>query len=180
MISYHAMSIVHSKLKLTGRNLTILPHFTKLRQLRMSNSAGNAHAVSSVGNYQKQSATSSLPGGHLVVHVKGKVNSNDIPSFYKQTINNAKNSILESGIVRFDVLRNIDNIEDFLLIEIYKDDNQVNEHKLTTHYRDWKETVETMMVAPRASVKYTTLYPKKVTTYFTLHQLLQFVEIDVL
>lgn len=99
------------------------------------------------------------PGGFLAVHVTGDLTEGSADEFYKATLNNARNSILESGVSRFDLLRNVDRPSEFMLIEVYKDPSAPDKHKLTQHYKDWRVTVEPFMAAPRAASKYTTVYP---------------------
>ena len=94
----------------------------------------------------------------VVVHVRGKVND-DIPKFYSKTLFNARNSLLEPGVNRFDVLSKIESPNEFLLIESYKTSQAVDDHKLTAHYNDWREFVQPMMAAPRASIKYNAIFP---------------------
>jgi len=102
---------------------------------------------------------STTANGLLAVHVKGKLTKNDQDKFYTATLSNARNSVLESGISRFDLLRNVDAPDEFLLVEVYKDSTAPAAHKETQHYKDWREAVEPFMAQPRAAVKYTTVFP---------------------
>lgn len=95
----------------------------------------------------------------IVVHVRGNVKSEDIPKFYGQTVSNARNSILELGIDRFDVLSGADKPGDFLLIEAYNSESGPNDHKLTNHYLQWRDSVAPLMTQPRSAIKYRPLYP---------------------
>jgi len=72
--------------------------------------------------------------GYLAVHVTGKLTDDSAESFYIKTLENAKNSVLENGISRFDVLHSKD---EFLLIEVYNSKQGPDEHKTTKHYNDW-------------------------------------------
>ena len=102
-------------------------------------------------------------GGYLSVHVKGLITPGAAASdiFYRNTIRNAQNSILESGISRFDVLNRIDNKDEFLLIEVYNSPTGPSDHKLTAHYNSWRENVADLMAEPRTAAKYTTLFPPR-------------------
>lgn len=104
---------------------------------------------------------SSIAEGYLSVHVKGKISSGatDREVFYRNTIRNAKHSILEDGISRFDVLNRIDNNDEFLLVEVYNVANGPGDHKLTSHYNSWRENVADLMAEPRSAAKYRTLFP---------------------
>jgi quinol monooxygenase YgiN len=104
---------------------------------------------------------SSIAEGYLSVHVKGRISSGatDREVFYRNTIRNAKQSILEDGISRFDVLNRIDNNDEFLRVEVYNAANGPGDHKLTSHYNSWRENVADLMAEPRSAAKYTTLFP---------------------
>ncbi len=81
--------------------------------------------------------------------------------FYRNTLHNARNSILEPGISRFDVLSKIEDPSEFLLIEVYNTVAGPDAHKLTSHYNSWREGVADLMAQPRAASKYATIYPPK-------------------
>lgn len=98
-------------------------------------------------------------GGYLAVHVSGELKEGSTAGFYTATLNNARNSILESGVSRFDLLRSFDKPNEFMLIEVYKNLSAPDNHKLTQHYKDWRVAVEPFMAVPRAASKYTTVYP---------------------
>ena len=96
----------------------------------------------------------------LAVHVKGQLAAGTSKSFHLETLENAKNSILESGISRFDYLKRIDSeTDDFLLIEVYRDDGAPAAHKETAHYNKWRAAVADSMAVPRAATKFRTLFP---------------------
>ena len=79
--------------------------------------------------------------------------------FIKATIDNCKNSLKEPGITRFDFLHSNDNLNNFILVEIYNNPNANVDHKATIHYNVWAKTVADMMERPRFASKYATLYP---------------------
>jgi len=97
-----------------------------------------------------------------IVQVFIRVKKNDIDLFTSVSQENAVKSLLEDGIVRFDVLQNIEDPQDFLLTEVYSNEEAPLEHKKTLHYKKWKETVEEMMDKPRRSLKYRFIDPNKV------------------
>lgn len=94
-----------------------------------------------------------------IVQVYVKVKENDVNQFINASRENAENSLREDGIVRFDVLQDIEDPQKFLLTEVYKDEKAPLEHKKSPHYKKWKETVAEMMAEPRHSVKYRNIYP---------------------
>lgn len=95
----------------------------------------------------------------LAVHVNIQVNPDCVKRFIEATKENAKNSLKETGIARFDLIQQQDDPTRFVLVEVYRDAAATLRHKETAHYARWRDTVETMMAVPRTSTKYTTLYP---------------------
>jgi len=95
----------------------------------------------------------------LVVHVFVHVKPEYLEEFMRATIENARGSIEEPGIARFDVVQENDNPCKFVLVEIYRTPGDPARHKETAHYAHWRDAVENMMAEPRSSVKYHNLYP---------------------
>ena len=95
-----------------------------------------------------------------IVQVHVRVKEDRIQDFIDAIKENAKNSILESGILRFDIIQQIDEPTQFILYEIYRTDQDPAKHKDTKHYRVWREKVESMMAEPRQSVKYRNIFPE--------------------
>jgi quinol monooxygenase YgiN len=96
----------------------------------------------------------------LIVHVHVRVRPDDVAEFIAATRENARHSIEEPGVVRFDVVQQDDDPTRFLLIEIYRAPDDSGRHKATAHYATWRDTVESMMAEPRRSVKYTFVTPE--------------------
>lgn len=95
----------------------------------------------------------------LVVQVHIHIKEEYIETFKVATKENAQNSVLESGIARFDVIQQQDEPTRFILIEVYKNQDAPALHKQTAHYAKWRDTVVGMMVEPRYSIKYTNVFP---------------------
>ena len=95
----------------------------------------------------------------LAVHVFIQVKPDCVDRFIEASKANAKNSLLEPGIARFDLIQQQDDPTRFVLVEVYRDVEATVRHKETAHYACWRDTVESMMAVPRTSVKYETLYP---------------------
>ena len=96
----------------------------------------------------------------LIVHVHLHIKEEYIEQFKVASIENAKHSIEESGIARFDVVQSNDDPARFVLNEVYKSPEAAAAHKETAHYKKWRDAVEDMMVEPRYSIKYSNIYPK--------------------
>ena len=80
-------------------------------------------------------------------------------AFKEASLENARNSALEAGIARFDVIQENDDPTKFVLVEVYKNDEAPALHKETDHYKKWRETVADMMAEPRKAIKYKNLFP---------------------
>jgi (4S)-4-hydroxy-5-phosphonooxypentane-2,3-dione isomerase len=95
----------------------------------------------------------------LINHVHIQVKPEFVAAFLEATMENGRNSVRESGIARFDLLRQTDDPARFLLIEIYRDAEAQPRHRETAHYATWRDTVAEMMAEPRVSVKYAKVFP---------------------
>jgi quinol monooxygenase YgiN len=95
----------------------------------------------------------------LVVHVHVQVKPEDIEAFKAASMENAKNSVQEPGIARFDVIQQQDDPSRFMLVEVYRTAEDPARHKETAHYLVWRDTVADMMAGPRAAVKYENIFP---------------------
>jgi (4S)-4-hydroxy-5-phosphonooxypentane-2,3-dione isomerase len=95
----------------------------------------------------------------LVVLVHVRVKPESIEAFRLASVENARNSILEPGIARFDVIQQVDDPARFVLVEAYRSPDAAAQHKETAHYRVWRDAVADMMSEPRYSIKYGGAYP---------------------
>jgi autoinducer 2-degrading protein len=95
----------------------------------------------------------------LIVHVHVSVKPDCIEAFRQATVENARASVQEPGIARFDVIQQMDNPAKFILVEVYRSPEAAAAHKETAHYARWRDTVAEMMAQPRASVKFTNVFP---------------------
>ena len=95
---------------------------------------------------------------HIVlVHVH--VKPDQIAPFRAATLANARASVQEPGIARFDVLQRQDDPTWFTLVEVYRTADDPARHKETDHYKTWRDTVADMMAEPRQGVQYTSVFP---------------------
>jgi len=97
----------------------------------------------------------------LVVHVSVHVKPESVAAFKAASIENARNSVQEPGIARFDVIQRDDDSTRFLLVEVYRTADDPARHKQTPHYATWRDTVNDMMAEPRSAVKYANIYPEE-------------------
>lgn len=98
-------------------------------------------------------------GAMLIVHVHVRVKPESVEAFKAATIENARNSVREPGIARFDVVQQADDPARFVLVEVYRSEDAPAKHKETAHYAQWRDTVADMMAAPRQSTKFHNVFP---------------------
>ena len=92
---------------------------------------------------------------HILIHVK----NDKIEEFKNASLENAKNSLKEPGIARFDLIQQKDDPTRFLLLEVYRTPKDVVRHKETAHYKRWQETVEPWMQEARTRIIYQNIFP---------------------
>ena len=92
---------------------------------------------------------------HVFVHVKPE----HLEAFKAATIENARNSVQEPGIARFDVVQQADDPTRFVLIEVYRTPDDPAKHKETAHYNKWREVCEPMLAVPRTRIVYDNIFP---------------------
>jgi (4S)-4-hydroxy-5-phosphonooxypentane-2,3-dione isomerase len=95
----------------------------------------------------------------LVVHVHVRVKPECVEAFRAATLANARASLQEPGIARFDVVQQQDDPTRWLLVEVYRTADAPARHKETAHYAAWRAAVAPMMAEPRTSVKFTNVHP---------------------
>jgi (4S)-4-hydroxy-5-phosphonooxypentane-2,3-dione isomerase len=100
-----------------------------------------------------------LESGGLIVHVHVQVKPDCVGAFQQATLANARASLSEPGIARFDVMQRQDDPTRFVLVEIYRNAEAPAQHKETAHYAAWRDAVAPMMAEPRQSVKFTPVFP---------------------
>lgn len=94
-----------------------------------------------------------------IVHVYIHVKSDAIEDFKAVAVENARHSIQEPGIVRFDVIQQKDDPTRFVLVEVYRTEEDVARHRETAHYLKWREAVPDLLAEPRYSVVYHNVHP---------------------
>lgn len=92
---------------------------------------------------------------HVFVHVKPGHEAD----FENASLENARASLTEPGVARFDVIRQQDDPSRFVLVEVYRSVDAAAAHKETAHYARWRDAVAEWMAEPRSSIKYHNLHP---------------------
>lgn len=95
----------------------------------------------------------------LVVHVHVRIRAQRVGDFLAATEVNARASLAEPGVLRFDVIQDQADPGHVVLVEVYRDAEASAAHKLTPHYAVWRDSVAEMMAEPRQSVRYDAVFP---------------------
>jgi len=95
-----------------------------------------------------------------IVLVHTHIKPEFLDAFRAASIENARNSILEPGISRFDVIQEVEDLTRFILVEVYRTPEDNAKHKETAHYARWRDTVAEMMAEPRKGIKYSNVFPQ--------------------
>jgi quinol monooxygenase YgiN len=95
----------------------------------------------------------------LIVHVHVRVKPESVADFIEATLANARSSVQEPGIARFDFVQQSDDATRFVLVEAYRTNDAPAAHRETTHYRTWRDAVEPMMAEPRQRSQYDAVFP---------------------
>jgi quinol monooxygenase YgiN len=100
-------------------------------------------------------------GAMHIVQVSVHVKPDQVESFKAAVLENARNSLREPGVARFDILQQADDPTRFLMVEVYRTPADPARHKETPHYKTWRAAVEPMMAEPRRSVVYSNVFPEE-------------------
>ena len=96
----------------------------------------------------------------IIVHVHVHVKAEMVDAFKQVSIENAKQSVKEEGIERFDVIQQEDDPTRFILVEVFKTEEAPVVHRATAHYAKWRDAVVEMMAEPRQGIKFSNIYPE--------------------
>lgn len=92
---------------------------------------------------------------HVFVHVRPEA----IEDFKAVVVENARHSVQEPGIIRFDVIQQKEDPTRFVLVEVYRTEEDVARHKETAHYLKWRDAVPDLLIEPRYSIAYNSIFP---------------------
>ena len=92
---------------------------------------------------------------HIFLHVKSEY----VESFKAATVENARNSVQEAGIARFEVIQQADDPTHFVLVEFYRSNDARAQHRETAHFLTWRDTVADMLVTPLTRTEYVNIFP---------------------
>jgi autoinducer 2-degrading protein len=83
------------------------------------------------------------------IHVKPE----HVEAFIPAMLENARGSRTEPGNLRYDLLRDADDPNHFLLYEVYRDVEALEAHRTTPHFLKWAAAVEPWLAVPRTRVR---------------------------
>ena len=99
----------------------------------------------------------------ICVHVDCLAKPECIEQFKNGLIKNAKCSLKEKGVVRFDIIQEKEHRNHFKLIETYYDAEALKSHRSSAHFKEFDELTKTALLEPRTKVEYETVYPDNVS-----------------
>jgi autoinducer 2-degrading protein len=91
----------------------------------------------------------------ISIHIKPE----SVEAFCEASLENARSSLQEPGVVRFDLLQDKDDPTRFVLYEVYRTPDDPVRHRETPHYQAWSEAVAGMMAEPRGRAFYVNVFP---------------------
>ena len=92
---------------------------------------------------------------HVFIHVKAE----QVEAIKAASLENAKNSLQEPGVARFDLIQQADDPTRFVLVEVYRTPEDAPKHKESAHYNRWREVAEPMLAEPRSRIIYSNVFP---------------------
>ena len=117
-------------------------------------------AAANLGTKAPRTTLAPMSDELLVVHVQVRVKPEQVQAFRAATLENARASLLEPGVARFDVAQDHDDPTRFVLVEVFRDQAAPAAHKATAHYAAWREAVEGMLAEPRTSRRFRACFPE--------------------
>ena len=88
-----------------------------------------------------------------------KVKDDFIEAFIDASLIHQRNTALEKGNLRFDLLQSKAEASMFLFYEVYESDEDIELHRQGDSYKTWRKAVDGWMAVPRKGVAYQPLAP---------------------
>ena len=95
----------------------------------------------------------------VIVHIQVHVKPDAVTAFIAASLENARESVKEPGVARFDIVQSVEDPTRFVFVEVYRTAQAPAAHKDTAHYQRWRDAVADLMAEPRAPTKYTNVFP---------------------
>ena len=94
-----------------------------------------------------------------IVHVQLRVKPEHVSDFIQATLENARESVKEPGVARFDFVQDREDPARFVLVEVFRSEDAPAAHRETPHYNAWKDAVEPWLAEPRTRRTFNALAP---------------------
>ena len=101
----------------------------------------------------------------IVTCVHVRVNPDTVDRFINATIVNHRETVKEQGNLRFDFIQQADDPSRFLIYEVFESEEAIADHKNTSHYQMWSDTVAEYMAEPRKGIRYNVIEPSDRTRW---------------
>ena len=88
-----------------------------------------------------------------------EVQPEKLDTFLAEAAANARTSLTEPGVVRFDFLQQADAPTKYMLYEVYRSPNDLEAHKQTDHFKRWVEKGVPTLIGDRVRVIYNNIEP---------------------
>jgi quinol monooxygenase YgiN len=95
----------------------------------------------------------------VIVHVYAHVKPDGVEAFRAASVDNARQSVKEPGVARFDVVQSVEDPTRFVLVEVYRTPEAPAAHKETAHYKRWRDAVADLMAEPRTAARFVNVFP---------------------
>lgn len=97
----------------------------------------------------------------FIIHGHFRVKPGQEAAFRNATIENARYSIQEQGIARFDIVQSVEDPTRFVLVEVFRSPEAVDQHRETAHFRKWRAATDPMLAEERDVRKYHIVWPEE-------------------
>ena len=84
----------------------------------------------------------------------------NLDALVREAVENARQSLTEAGVRRFDVLQEVDNPTQLVLYEVYDSTEALEAHRQTSHFKRWQENAGPLLSKPRERTHYQVLEPQ--------------------
>jgi (4S)-4-hydroxy-5-phosphonooxypentane-2,3-dione isomerase len=75
----------------------------------------------------------------FIFQVHHFIKPENVEEYKAATFENARKTVLEPGVIRFDFFQDKAELTHFSLFEVYRDEQARDEHLQTEHFKKWKE-----------------------------------------
>jgi quinol monooxygenase YgiN len=95
----------------------------------------------------------------IILHVHIRVKPECVEAFKAATLENARQSVREPLVARFDVVQQADDPTRFVLVEAYRSPEGHPTHRQTPHYLAWRDAVADMFAEDRRATRHVNVFP---------------------